>query len=80
MIDLQKALLNPAAVFSHPQGVVNHPGLTRDQKIEILRRWAYDEKELETAADENMTGEKDDDHLNDVLKALNELGAGLMKG
>lgn len=78
MIDIQRALLDPTAVFKHPHDVVTHPELTRDQKIEILRRWAYDAKELETAADENMGGGMED-RLNDVLKALHELGAGLMK-
>lgn len=79
MIDLQKALLDPPSVFNHPHDVVTHPELTRDQKIDILRRWAYDEKELETAADENMSATDAEDRLNDVLKALHELGAGLMK-
>lgn len=78
MIDLQKALFDPASVFTHPHEVVTHPELTRDQKIDILRRWAYDAKELETAADENMDGGTED-RLNDILTALHELGAGLMK-
>ena len=78
MIDYQKALLDPTAVFKRPHDVVTQPELTRDQKIEILRRWAYDAKELQTASDENMGGTSED-HLNDVLSALHELGAGLMK-
>lgn len=80
MIDIQKALLDPTAVFKHPHDVVHHAQLTRDQKIEILRRWAYDAKELETASDENMASMPEhEDRLNDILKALHELGAGLMK-
>lgn len=78
MIDVQKALLDPTAVFKHPHDVVTQPDLTRDQKIEILRRWAYDAKELQTASDENMTGTSED-RLTDVLDALHALGAGLMK-
>jgi hypothetical protein len=78
MIDIQKALLDPTSVFAHPQDVVNHAQLSRDQKIEILRRWAYDAKELETATDENMTGGVED-RLSEVLKALKDLGAGLVK-
>jgi hypothetical protein len=81
MIDIQKAMLDPTSVFAHPHDVVNHPGLTREQKIEILRRWAYDAKELETATDENMNSSATtEDHLAAILHALQELGAGLMKG
>jgi hypothetical protein len=75
MIDLQKALLDPTSVFKHPHDVLNHTELTREQKIEILKRWAYDCKELETASDENMTPiDNGEDHLGTILKALKELG------
>jgi hypothetical protein len=36
------ALLNPAAVFDHPQDVLNDPHLTRREKRAILSSWASD--------------------------------------
>lgn len=72
MIDLPKMLLDPTAVFQHPQQVLAHPALTTEQKREILQRWAYDAKELETADNENMFAESS--HLLDeVLNALHQL-------
>lgn len=79
MIDINQALLDPTAVFAHPADVLSCAQLKREQKIEILRRWAYDAKELETASDENMTAVHGFDHLEEVLKALHQLGAGLVK-
>ncbi len=46
MVDLDKALLDPASVFKTPEGVLNSHELSREQKIEILRRWEYDAREL----------------------------------
>ena len=45
-VDLEQARLDPASVFSGPEELHDHPGLARDQKIELLRRWAYDASEL----------------------------------
>ena len=73
MIDLEKALLNPSAVFSVPEDVLSAEGLTREQKIEILKRWEYDARELEVATEENMPG-SNSSCLDDILKALDELG------
>ena len=41
-MDFEKAKLNPAAVFKSPQEVVSSQELSRQQKIEILRRWDQD--------------------------------------
>ena len=46
MIDVKKAMLNPTSVFKGPEDVVADDDLARDQKIEILRRWEYDAREL----------------------------------
>lgn len=73
MIDLDKALLNPAGVFNAPEDVLSAEGLTREQKIEILRRWEYDARELEVATEENMPGQKAS-CLDRIVKALNALG------
>lgn len=46
-IDLEKALVDPAAVFGTPEDVLDCAGLTREQKIEVLRRWEQDALALE---------------------------------
>ena len=49
MKDIEKALLNPSMVFKNPLEVVDSGDLSREQKIEMLRRWEYDLSELQVA-------------------------------
>jgi hypothetical protein len=72
--DLEKALLDPAGVFKTPGDVVQKSDLSRDQKIQILRRWEYDARELQVADEESMTGPQTTS-LDAVLAALRSLGA-----
>ncbi len=74
MTDIDKAMLDPGSVFDKPSDLLNAEDLTRKQKIEILRRWEYDARELQVATEENMPG-NNSDLLDQVLKALNSLGA-----
>jgi len=74
-IDIEKARLDPGSVFSNPEELKAHPGLTNEQKIEILRRWAYDASELAVAEEEGMTG-GESSLLARVLEALNALTGG----
>lgn len=53
-VDYQKALLDPGSVFGGPEDVAADDSLSRDQKIEILRRWEYDASELSVAEEEGM--------------------------
>ena len=77
MVDIKKALLDPSAEFKQPGEVVRSNELTRDQKIEILRRWEYDLRELQVAEEESMTAPRPEPvTLDVVLAALRELGAG----
>ena len=72
--DLERALLDPTAIFKGPEQVLQRDDLSREQKAAILRRWAYDARELEVAEDEGMrNGEPD--LLDRVLRALDELKA-----
>ena len=76
MKDIEKALLNPAMVFKTPEEVVDSGDLSREQKIEILRRWEYDLRELQVADEESMTAPKPEaGTLDIVLKALHAVGA-----
>ena len=73
MTNFEQALLDPTSVFSEPEDVLQAKDLTREQKIEVLKRWEYDARELEVAADENMSDDSSD-LLGRVLKSLDELG------
>jgi hypothetical protein len=76
MTNIEKALLNPAIVFKNPQEVVESNDLSRQQKIEVLRRWEYDLRELQVAEEESMTAPKPEAvTLDIVLKALHSVGA-----
>jgi len=78
-VDMDKALLDPGAVFATPEDVLGHAGLTPEQKIEILRRWAYDAAEVAVAVEEGMPGE-DNGLLRRILLALEQLGGGIDAG
>jgi hypothetical protein len=73
MTDIDKALLDPTSVFKTPEDVLKAQDLTREQKIEILRRWEYDARELQVADDESMTGGSNN-LLERVLESLSALG------
>ena len=73
-MNIDKAMVSPGSVFATPADVCNSPELTPEQKIEILRRWEYDARELQVAAEENMAG-GEEVSLEDVLVALHQLGA-----
>lgn len=72
--DLERALVNPAAVFETPASVLDHPRLLPSCKREILRRWAWDEYLKEVAAAEGMA-EGESSQLDVVKAALLALGA-----
>jgi len=73
-IDLEAAMRDPAAVFASPEAVAAHPGLTREQKIEILRLWEYDASEAEVATEEGMPGGGDGSELlRQIILALDGL-------
>jgi hypothetical protein len=71
-IEFEHAMLEPAAVFGSPAGVLRALGLTRDQRIEILQSWAYQAADEAVALEEGMPGE-DSDLIWQVLDALGHL-------
>ena len=73
-MDLEQALRDPRSVFEHPKEVLKEASLSNDQKIQVLRQWEYDARELEVAAEENMAGDAPS-QLDVVLAALAELQA-----
>ncbi|MBT8066212.1 MAG: hypothetical protein KJO09_03145 [Gammaproteobacteria bacterium] len=74
IVNLDEALLDPASVFEKPEEVRDHTELTKAQKIEILRRWEYEESEVAVAEEEGMV-DGSPPILRRVLIALEELGA-----
>lgn len=76
MIEIEKAKTDPASVFKRPSDVVKEPSLSQSEKIDILRRWAYDEREMAVAEEENMrsTESSQANILDEILKCLIELG------
>lgn len=73
-IDYERARLVPGAVFASPWDVVTCNELTRDQKIDVLLRWAYDAAEIAVAVEEGMPNGEDDlqGQIQLGLKALQE--------
>ena len=59
-----------------PRTVLRDPNLTRAQKIERLRRWSYDAREVDVANEEGMGGPSSPSNLAAIQDALRELGAG----
>ena len=74
MIDVKMAMLAPTMVFEDPMDVVANDELTRDQKIEILRRWEYDARQLEIAEEEAGMAVRRPEMFDLVLQALHTLG------
>jgi hypothetical protein len=67
--DVDKALTSPVSVFQDPMEVVGSQDLTRQEKLEILKRWELDSRALQRATDENMAG-GEPPQLDAVNKAL----------
>jgi hypothetical protein len=78
-MNLQHALDDPSSVFGAPADVVRSEDMSREQKIQILRRWEYEARSLEVAQDENMMG-GGGSMLAEVLDALHALGEGGSSG
>jgi hypothetical protein len=53
-IDLERARLDPASVFSTPRDVLFAEGLSLDDKRSILARWQEDAEALMRATEEGM--------------------------
>lgn len=76
MINLQHAKMDPSSEFESPRDVLNERSLSREDKIDILRRWAYDERELAVAEEENMlsSNANHNNRLHEISQILLELG------
>jgi hypothetical protein len=75
-VDFDQAKLDPGSVFTSPEEVADHAGLSTDQKIEILRRWEYDAAEVAVAVEEGMP-DGESDLLRQIVLALDRLSDGI---
>ena len=74
-LDYDRALCDPAAHFADPAAVLDTRALTTEQKIAVLRQWAYDENEIAVAAEEGMPG-PESELLQKIVAALAVLDPG----
>jgi hypothetical protein len=72
-IDLEQARLDPGSVFASPEELCASPGLSKEEKVDLLQRWAEDARELEIADDEGMSG-GESSLLDRILGSLESLG------
>jgi hypothetical protein len=72
-LNRQLATLDPSTVFGTPERVRDSAELTRDEKIDILRRWAYDVSEIAVAVEEGMREGDRNDLQHRILLALGAL-------
>ena len=70
--DLEEALIDPVSVFQNLEKLMTSV-LPKDIKIELLRRWAYYTKELETASDDGMIEKNAGESLKDIEIAIKSL-------
>jgi hypothetical protein len=73
--DWERARLDPADVFGSPEAIRDDPDLTREQKIDLLCRWAYDDREVLVAEEEGMVRGEPPAAAR-VLRILDELTGG----
>ena len=59
-----------------PRAVLDDASLTREQKIEKLRRWAADARRVEASNDDGLQGAVTPSNLPAIQEALRELGTG----
>lgn len=69
---LASVLHDPYAYFETPHAVLDSLALTREDKERVLRAMEHEARELQVAAEENMTG-GETRPLDDVLDALRQL-------
>ncbi|GEO87495.1 hypothetical protein GCM10007920_38540 [Ciceribacter naphthalenivorans] len=68
-VEFDKTIQGPASVFTQPEDVLRDESLSREQKVEILRRWEYNVSEEAVALEEGMPGDETD-LLRRILIAL----------
>ena len=68
--DYDRALIAPEQIFASPMDIVTTESMTAEQKLEVLRRWEANAKDLQVASEENMTGPAEITRLGEVKQAI----------
>ncbi len=66
----------PHAAFAVPEHILWNRDLTTIEKIELLREWEYDERQIAVAQEEGMSG-PEPELLGRILRGLDALTGGL---
>ena len=74
---LENLALDPSAAFLSPEAVRDSTALGIEEKIRILKSWAYDEAEMSVALEEGMPAADRNDIQRRVLLVLEELAGAL---
>jgi hypothetical protein len=72
VMDLDKAKLDPQAVFTAPHEVLAAPGLSPEDKKAILVRWEADVEALLRATEEGMPPSESRRSAAELLRAVHE--------
>ena len=78
-INLEQARLDPGSVFASPEGLCESSRLSKEEKVDLLQRWAEDARGLEIADDEGMSG-GELSLLDRILASLESLGGSFDTG
>ena len=70
--DFDKALKDPTLVYQTPGDVLTDTRLSDEQRLQILKRWEQDQRELQVAQEEGMSG-GEDNILKEILDAMETL-------
>lgn len=71
--EFEHIMADPSAAYKAPEDVPADNRLSYEQQIKILKQWAYDEREIEVAEEENMRPEAKPTILDRVLVVLHQL-------
>jgi hypothetical protein len=71
-MDLDKAMLDPNSVFHAPNDVLGVPGLSPEEKKQILVRWEADVEALLRATEEGMPPADQPRSPAELLRAVHE--------
>jgi len=68
-------MTNEEPRYATPEEILQDPKLSDRQKVERLRRWEYDQREIAVALEEGMSG-PEPELLSRIVRALETLDAG----
>lgn len=73
LVEFDRIISDPSSSYQFPQDVLLDERLSREQKIVVLKQWAFDERELEVAEAENMRGDSRPLVLDQIMLVLHQI-------